>query len=274
MPQQFANNPLGSPFIELQSIDSTNNYALAQIHAGLAHHGHAFFAYEQVAGKGQRGRTWVSEPGSNIILSLVVNPDPLAIHDQFQLSACVAVALKNFFSGFAPEYTRIKWPNDLYWQDRKAGGVLIENVIGIKKSNGDNSPTHVDSIPHLAAPDRSWRFAVIGIGLNINQTSFAPELRNPVSLKQITGKDYNTIELARNLCVTIDEKYRELLQHGFEPIYVEYLDSLYKSGQELKFKCDNRVFKAILHSVSRTGKLIVRHNLQEEFSVGEVEMFF
>ena len=90
----------------------------------------------------------------------------------------------------------------------------------------------------------------------------------------ITGKDYNTIELARNLCVTIDEKYRELLQHGFEPIYVEYLDSLYKSGQELKFKCDNRVFKAILHSVSRTGKLIVRHNLQEEFSVGEVEMFF
>src|SRR5258705_5530512 len=100
------------PFIELQSIDSTNNYALSQIHAGLAKHGQAIFAHEQTAGKGQRGKKWMSFKGVNIALSIIIKPAPLLVSQQFQLSACIAVTLREFYRKYAGEETKIKWPND------------------------------------------------------------------------------------------------------------------------------------------------------------------
>ena len=134
MPQPSATKPIGLPFLELQSVDSTNNYARGQIHAGLAQHGMAFFAHDQVAGKGQRGKVWATEKEANIIISLLVKPKPMQLAQQFQLSACMAVALHEFFTKYAGEDTKIKWPNDLYWQDRKAGGMLIESVVGSRES--------------------------------------------------------------------------------------------------------------------------------------------
>ena len=113
MPQPSLTNPLGSPFIELQSVDSTNNYAREQIHAGLAQHGEAFFAHEQFAGKGQRGKAWASEKGDNIILSVVIKPQSLLLPQQFQLSTCTAVAVHEFFVKYAGDDAKIKWPNDL-----------------------------------------------------------------------------------------------------------------------------------------------------------------
>ena len=136
MPLPFAGNPIGKPFIELQSIDSTNKYAMALIRGndvperqGEAQHGTAIFSHEQTAGKGQRGKEWISEKGSNIVLSILLNPYPLALTDQFKLSVCVAVSIHELLSKYAGDETKIKWPNDLYWRDRKAGGVLIENIV-------------------------------------------------------------------------------------------------------------------------------------------------
>src|SRR6186713_2645315 len=120
---------IGNPFTVLATVDSTNNYAMAQVHAGLAKHGAAWFAREQHSGRGQRSKLWVTQPGENIILSTVVEPF-LLIQQQFALSAAIALACHRFFSKFAGEETKIKWPNDLYWRDRKAGGILVENVIG------------------------------------------------------------------------------------------------------------------------------------------------
>ena len=131
-------NSLGVPFIELLSIDSTNNYALTQIHAGLPQHGTAFFAHEQVAGKGQRGKTWIAPKDSSLIVSIVINPQPLQLTQQFQLSACIAISVCEFFGHYVGDATRIKWPNDLYWYDRKAGGILIENIIGNPKLDSYN----------------------------------------------------------------------------------------------------------------------------------------
>ena len=91
-------------------------------------HGMAIFAREQTSGKGQRGKNWVSEKDANIVLSILLNPYPLGIQDQFKLSVCVSVSIYEFFSRYAGDETKIKWPNDLYWRDRKAGGILIENV--------------------------------------------------------------------------------------------------------------------------------------------------
>ena len=255
MPQPPATKPLGLPFIELQSVDSTNNYARRQIHAGLAQHGMAIFALEQLAGKGQRGRSWVSEKDANLVLSLVIKPYPLQLVQQFRLSACIAVAVHDFFMKYAGDDTRIKWPNDLYWQDRKAGGILIENIVGGREPGSQQ---------------REW-ISIAGIGININQTSFDPEIKNPVSLKQITGKNFNPVELAKELCELTDARYRELMENGFETIHQNYLQHLYKRKSTVKLKKGSKVFEAMIEGVSASGKLITQHAIAEEFDFGEVE---
>jgi BirA family biotin operon repressor/biotin-[acetyl-CoA-carboxylase] ligase len=254
LPQPSATKPIGLPFIELLSVDSTNNYARHQIHAGLAQHGLAIFTHEQVAGKGQRGKVWTSEKGSNIILSLLLKPQPLQLTQQFQLSACAAIAVHEFFMKYAGDETKIKWPNDLYWQDRKAGGILIESIVGSRESGVG-----------------AWEWAIIGIGININQTSFPDDLPNPVSLRQITGKNFDPVELAKELCGVLDKRFTELIEDGFENIYAYYLAHLYKRKATVKFKKGAKVFEAQIEGVSPTGKLITQHAFEEEFDFGEVE---
>jgi BirA family biotin operon repressor/biotin-[acetyl-CoA-carboxylase] ligase len=250
LPQLPLYPALGTPFIELESVDSTNNYALQQLHAGLAQHGTAFFAREQVAGKGQRGKIWAMQKGENIILSIVIDPQSLPLTRQFQLSACIAVSVFDLFAHYAGDDTRIKWPNDLYWQDRKAGGILIENILG---SGGD------------------WKWAVVGMGININQVNFPENLKNPVSLKQITGKNFDPALLAHELCERIDGHFQSLLRDGFEPLYQHYLNHLYKRGEKVKLKKDNRIFEALIKKVSLSGLLVAEHGIEEEFAMGQVE---
>src|SRR6476646_2527475 len=117
------------PFIILDSVDSTNNYAMARLHAGTALHGTAYFAHEQSSGKGRRGKSWHTQRGKNIILSMVLNTGFLPVYQQFQLSMTASLACLDFLHRFVPEGLKIKWPNDLYWNDRKEGGLLIENII-------------------------------------------------------------------------------------------------------------------------------------------------
>ena len=261
MPLPFAGNPIGKPFIELQSIDSTNKYAMALIHGdhlpdgqGEPQHGMAIFAHEQTSGKGQRGKNWVSERGSNIALSILLNPYPLSVPDQFKLSVCIAVSTWDLFSKYAGDETRIKWPNDIYWRDRKAGGILIENVIQSRQSTVG-----------------SWQWAVGGIGININQSVFDPDLPNPVSLKQITGKNYEPLELAKELCSIIEKKYQLLIAGNFKTFFDKYQIHLYKKDEKVKLKKSNRVFETTIKGVSETGQLITQHSIEERFEFGEVE---
>jgi BirA family biotin operon repressor/biotin-[acetyl-CoA-carboxylase] ligase len=239
--------PPGPPFIELQSVDSTNNYALEQVHAGLAQHGMAIFAHEQWAGKGQRGKVWLGEKDANIFLSLVIQPRSLQTRQQYCLSACMAVAVQDFFMKYAGKETKIKWPNDLYWQDRKAGGMLIESIVSSGEPGVENEQRAISN----------WKWSVIGIGININQTTFPVELQNPVSLKQITGKDFDVIELARELCEIMNHHFEQLTIHGFENIYNTYLSHLYKKNETVKLsvrtpseKMGNRIFEATIKTVS------------------------
>lgn len=254
MPQPSTHNTIGFPFVELQSVDSTNNYARNLLHEGLAQHGMAIFAHEQLAGKGQRGRIWSSDKGSNVILSLIVNPQSLVLSQQFQLSVCVALSVHELFMKFAGTDTQIKWPNDLYWQDRKAGGILIESVVGSRASGIS-----------------SWDWSIIGIGININQTAFPSYLSNPVSLKQITGKNFDAVMLAKELCMIMNQKFDELMYSGFENIYTQYLTHLYKINTTVKLRKDNKVFEAIIKGVNKAGQLIVYHSIEEEFNFGDVE---
>jgi BirA family biotin operon repressor/biotin-[acetyl-CoA-carboxylase] ligase len=254
------------PFIELQSVDSTNKYAMALIQqAGMteghavAHPGMVIFAHEQTEGKGQRGRTWRSQAGANIAMSILLNPYPLTVSDGFKLSACTAVAVHEFFRRYAGDDTKIKWPNDIYWRDRKAGGVLIENVIGGGRAEGERQKPE------------TWKWAVVGIGLNINQILFPADLPNPVSLKQITGKNFEPVLLAKELC-SVFENYFQLLTAGkFNEIFNRYTQHLYKKSEKVKLKKGSRVFETTIKAVSETGQLITRHSVEERFEFGEIE---
>lgn len=265
MPLPFAGNPIGTPFIELQSIDSTNKYAMELLRGnhlpdgqGEAQHGTAIFSHEQTAGKGQRGKKWRSEKGSNIILSILLNPYPLSITEQFKLSVCMAVSVRDLFSKYAgDDETKIKWPNDLYWRDRKAGGILIENAAR-------NSEFGVRG-------SAAWKWAVAGIGININQTIFSDDLPNPVSLKQITGKTFKTVEMAKELCEFIEKNHQSLLTGDIESLHKKYQAHLYKKDKKVKLKKGNRVFETTIKSVSEKGQLITQHSIEERFDFGEIE---
>lgn len=254
MPHPPSIRPIGTPFIELQSVDSTNNYARALIHAGTAQHGTVIFAHEQLAGKGQRGKIWRSDKDANIIISVLIKPGQLQLGQQFQLSACTAVSLHDFFSNYAGGDTKIKWPNDLYWQDRKAGGILIESIIRSEVSGA-----------------AAWDWSIAGIGININQTAFPSFLPNPVSLRQITGKSFDPVILAKELCEILDSNLTALMAEGFDKTYVRYLSLLYKKDMPVKLKKENRAFEATIKAVSLSGKLVVQHATEEEFDFGDVE---
>jgi len=239
---------IGQPFIELMTVDSTNNYAIDQLQNHDAQHGTAWFACSQTAGRGQRGKQWLAAPGQNITMSVALNTNGLAVSAQFYLSAAIALAVHDFFSSYAGSESCVKWPNDIYWNDRKAGGILIDNII-----RGNN-----------------WQWAVVGTGININQTVFDDVAGRAVSLRQITGKQFDVIALAKQLCTAIENRFNELLKDG-EKLFAAYNKVLYKRGQTVKLKKGNIVFDAVIKEVTGDGRLHVNGAIWDSFTFGEVE---
>jgi len=233
----------------LESVDSTNNYAMQNVRAGLAKHGSAWFTRDQTAGKGQRGREWQSQPGQNIALSIVVQPLKLKPEQQFLLSMTVSLAVHHFFNQYAKENTTLKWPNDLYWRDRKAGGILIENVF----------------------QGTGWKWAIIGIGLNINQENFGRQLKNPVSLTLITKKIYDTAVLAEELYLLVLKYIAQLETMSVETLTAQYNACLYKKNEQVKLKASSRTFVTTVKNVDARGVLHTFDTMEREFEFGEVE---
>ena len=228
-------NPVGEPFFELGEVDSTNNYAMRRVQAQMAVHGFTWLSRYQNAGKGQRGKAWNGEPGQNILMSSVLEPAFLNIDNQFLLNITVALACFDFFNKYARDSTSIKWPNDIYWKDRKAGGILVENVL----------------------QGNEWRFSVAGMGININQTLFPTNLPNPVSLKQITGQSFDVIDLAKELCKCLNYRWDQLSAKKYDQLLQEYSIHLYKCGETVTFRKDNKVFDAVVTGVNKHGELLI-----------------
>lgn len=200
---------LGEPLIELSTIDSTNIYAMAQIKEELAMSGSCFRADYQTHGKGQHGRIWESSKGQNILCSYILELEKLddlkkwTPTDQIGFSAAIALGIRAFFDAHTNGDTKIKRPNDIYWRDRKAGGILIENLL----------------------KGTAWTWTVIGIGININQTVFSPEAPNPVSLKQITGLNWDILSLQEALSKALTKSIQDWLMMGEEKT-IEAFDTL------------------------------------------------
>ncbi|MBS1628228.1 MAG: biotin--[acetyl-CoA-carboxylase] ligase [Bacteroidetes bacterium] len=251
-------NTIGLPFIHLNTVESSNTFLLDKLRNGLAAHGTAVFADEQTAGKGQMGKVWKSEIGQNIILSLAIDVSFIPLNNQFCISVMVALGCYQFFSKYAGEETKIKWPNDIYWKERKAGGILIETM------NRKNSETRNKERSDI-------RFAVVGIGLNINQTVFGEGIKNPVSLKQITGKQFNVVDLAKELCVFIEKEYLQLQKGKQAKQLIKFNNILFKHNERVKLKKNQIVFSCVIKGVDEYGKLLVQHPAYESFNLHEVE---
>ena len=235
-------------FNHLGSVDSTNNYAMGMVHAGMAKHGEAWFADEQTAGKGQRGKHWMGKPGENIAMSIALYPLKLATSQQFQLSMATALACHQLFTQHGLDEIKIKWPNDLYWRDRKAGGILIENVFA----------------------GNQWKAAVVGTGININQTEFDQALKNPVSLKQITGKTIDVVQAAKDLHQLILNRFESLSSGENESFLQEYNQQLFGLNKTVRLKKDNAVFETTVKGVNAHGQLITVDSTERYWDFGEL----
>ena len=234
-------------FTVLDTVDSTNNYAMGRINAALAKHGMAWFARYQTAGKGQRGKTWKTEKDKNIAISIVLEPERLQLNNQFHLSAAIALTCFEFFSRYAGDETKIKWPNDLYWRDRKAGGILIENIL----------------------QGKAWKWAVVGIGINVNQTVFDKALINVVSLKQISGKSFDIVELGKELHGMLMNNLAALEKN--DKILRQYNEHLYKLNHLVTLKKDGVGFETVIKGVLATGRLTTIDTFERIFDFGDVE---
>ena len=155
--------------IWLKSATSTN--AIARQRLADTDNLSVFATFEQTAGRGQGSHTWYSTPGKNLTFSIVFKPEALEAKDALLLTQITTLSLVEYLAAENVE-ARIKWPNDIWVQDRKICGILIENVL-------DGAFVH-DSI--------------IGIGLNLNEENWPEELPNPVSLKELSSKSYDIVQ--------------------------------------------------------------------------------
>ena len=239
-------NPL---FKLLTEVDSTNNYAMAMIHEGLAINGMAWHAHTQLMGKGQRGKYWASDPGKNILLSMAIQSPSQFSSFPFLFNAFITGHIRQFLENISHQKVAIKWPNDLYINDRKAGGLLLENIFQGKE----------------------WKWSVIGMGININQESFPDDLSNPVSLKQLSGKEYEVEELSRQLHLHLLGIIETTKQADFSAILKNYNLHLYKRGEWVTLRKQEEVFQTKIESVTEKGRLITSDSILREFEWGEIE---
>lgn len=188
----------------------------------------------QTAGRGQRGNTWESEKEKNLTFSVLIRPENLPANEQFLISEISSLSVRDFLSRHCSEIT-IKWPNDVYWKDRKICGMLIEN--------------NIDST--------GLTYSISGIGININQEIFTGNAPNPVSLKNITGKTYN-LQTMINEFAEILASWFEKLSGDCAEIHREYLSSVFRKDKESLFRDKDGEYRGTIIDVEPHGRLVIR----------------
>jgi len=196
----------------------------------------------QSAGKGQVGNSWESEEGRNLLFSMVLYPQRVTVDNQFLLSQLVSLGIKEALDEYTDGIT-VKWPNDIYWNDKKLVGILIENSL---------QGTKIKS-------------SVIGIGLNVNQKVFVSNAPNPVSLLRITGKRQNRKLLLTKIRQNIQKLYTEL---SVTKIRAEYAEALYRKDGFYAYRANDETFQAKIISVHPDGQL------ELETEAGERKEFY
>jgi BirA family transcriptional regulator, biotin operon repressor / biotin---[acetyl-CoA-carboxylase] ligase len=239
---------IGNPLIKLLQVDSTNNYAHWLVKQGNIINGTAILTEFQTDGRGQMGKNWQSNANENILTSIVLDISTIPIQNQFFLLASIALGCCEFFKEFTNLPTAIKWSNDIFINDNKAGGILIETT------------------QHL-----SVRYAIVGIGLNINAMQFQKFSPPPTSLQLLTQQQYNIDQLATVLYKKITDQYKLLLHGNQEAILKAYNSHLYKKNETITLKKENIKFNCIVKNVNEFGELVVENSVYDKFRFGDVQ---
>jgi BirA family biotin operon repressor/biotin-[acetyl-CoA-carboxylase] ligase len=228
---------IGQEIIRLKEVDSTNRFFMDWLSHDKPGEGTLVIADHQTAGRGIDGTVWESEPSRNLTFSFILYPAFLAIDAQFYLNKTISLALADAVRQWLPDgyNIRIKWPNDIYIGDGKVAGTLIQN--GIKGSR--------------------FEFAIVGIGLNVNQAIFTGDAPNPVSLHAISGRECN-LEEVFDLVISKLETWYELLKQGAKQVIdEEYLKHLYRIRELSGFEYKGSRIQAKITGVNRYGQLIL-----------------
>ncbi|GHT27564.1 biotin--[acetyl-CoA-carboxylase] ligase [Bacteroidia bacterium] len=221
--------------IRLKETASTNRYMQECLLKGRLPEGSVVVAEYQSAGRGQVGNVWESDPGLNLTFSTVLYPSNISTGEQFILSQIAALAVKETLDAYTDGIT-IKWPNDIYWQDKKICGMLIENSLMGEQIHS----------------------SIIGIGLNINQLFFSNKAPNSVSLYHITGKKQDKEKILTNIRQKLYHYYLLILQGKDEDIRQNYKESLYRKEGFYAYSDSNGSFEASIQDIEPTGHLLLQ----------------
>lgn len=232
-----------SKIIHLEETPSTNSYAHRMLEEGVdVPEVTLVYADAQTAGRGQVGNSWECAAGENVAFSLICHPRFVRPVEQFVLSEAIALAVAGSCRavltacGGMKEEVTVKWPNDIYYGDKKLSGTLIECYL----RGGE--------LAHC----------VIGTGVNVNQTVFRSDAPNPVSLKQICGHDHDREALLQDICARFVTLYNRIGQGETDEIHAKYLRHLYRSKGVHEYEDAGGRFRASILDVERTGRLLLQ----------------
>lgn len=218
--------------IQPEEIHSTSSYLKELLKQRDLPECSVVITTRQTAGRGQPGNKWESSPGKNITFSIVFYPEMIPANQQFIISRTVAVAIVTAIEKITGP-VKIKWPNDIYWNDRKLGGILIENSLQGSIINQ----------------------CIAGIGINVNQEKFSKEIPNPVSIKNITGKTHELTTLFQSVYQSLADHYKLLLEDNSKIIEEIYLNHLYRKTGWHKYRDAKGTFRAEFSKIDPAGYL-------------------
>ncbi|MFW0714501.1 biotin--[acetyl-CoA-carboxylase] ligase [Pedobacter sp. N23S346] len=243
---------VGQNLIKLKEVDSTNNFLKDMLSKSepLAE-GTVIMADNQFSGRGQQQSVWQTEPGKNISMSLYLKPVFLPLDKQFYLNMAVSLAVSEGLSQFVQEGITIKWPNDIYYLNKKIGGILIENTL----------------------TGNTIKSSVIGIGLNINQVNFTESIRSKAtSLVQILQKETRLIEILEKISIFMEKYYLILKSGNYDILQKNYLKQLYHINIKASYLYNGEIFEGVITGVEDGGRLVIQSNKgQEVFNFKEIE---
>lgn len=237
---------------EFERVDSTNKKTKELLQNNNLMEGTFVLAYDQYAGKGYAKNTWESEPGKNITGSLILKPCFLEPSKQFLLTKILSLGIKDSISNIIDhkEKVYIKWPNDIYINDNKVAGILVENtILGNTIQN-----------------------SICGLGININQIVFKSDAPNPVSLKMITKTDIRIADVVGSISQTLQHWYDLLKAGKTDSIDHAYHHSLYQLNVSARYKTPTFSFTGSIKGTDDYGRLLIENEegIMQVFDFKEV----
>jgi BirA family biotin operon repressor/biotin-[acetyl-CoA-carboxylase] ligase len=239
--------------IKLSAIDSTNSFLKEMASSSTVENFTVVVTENQIKGRGQQGSTWESEAGKSLIFSVFVTFDALSVLDKKYLNYAVSLAVFEVLQQENIPRIAIKWPNDILSANKKIGGILIENSLKGSKISS----------------------AVIGIGLNVNQTRFSSTLEKANSLKLTSNRTFSLAQLLDDILVRLQSKIALLNTKNFTSLESSYLKVLHKKNIPTMFKDRKDVlFMGIIRGISTDGKLQVEleDETLREFGIKEISL--